>query len=208
MDFIDAMSQLFYLCSRKYIEEMIEELKKAQEVLYKGGLILYPTDTIWGIGCDATNEEAVKRVYELKKRVDSKAMLILVDNPAKLQFYVREVPEVAWDLVDLAEKPLTIIYPGARNLASNLLAEDGSIGIRLTKEAFSRSLCERFRKAIVSTSANVSGEPSPRFFSEISSVILKGVDYVVNFRQNEKSPVAPSSIIKLGISGQIQIIRP
>jgi len=202
------MSQLFYLCSRKYIEEMIEELKKAQEVLYKGGLILYPTDTIWGIGCDATNEEAVKRVYELKKRVDSKAMLILVDNPAKLQFYVREVPEVAWDLVDLAEKPLTIIYPGARNLASNLLAEDGSIGIRLTKEAFSRSLCERFRKAIVSTSANVSGEPSPRFFSEISSVILKGVDYVVNFRQNEKSPVAPSSIIKLGISGQIQIIRP
>jgi len=208
LDFIDAMSQLFYLCSRKYIEEMIEELKKAQEVLYKGGLILYPTDTIWGIGCDATNEEAVKRVYELKKRVDSKAMLILVDNPAKLQFYVREVPEVAWDLVDLAEKPLTIIYPGARNLASNLLAEDGSIGIRLTKEAFSRSLCERFRKAIVSTSANVSGEPSPRFFSEISSVILKGVDYVVNFRQNEKSPVAPSSIIKLGISGQIQIIRP
>lgn len=208
MDFIDAMAQLFYLCSRKYIEEMIEELKKAQEVLYKGGLILYPTDTIWGIGCDATNEEAVKRVYELKKRVDSKSMLILVDNPAKLQFYVREVPEVAWDLVDLAEKPLTIIYPGARNLAPNLLGEDGSIGIRLTKEAFSRGLCERFRKAIVSTSANVSGEPSPRFFSEISPVILKGVDYVVNFRQNEKSPVAPSSIIKLGISGQIQIIRP
>jgi L-threonylcarbamoyladenylate synthase len=187
---------------------MIEELKKAQEVLYKGGIILYPTDTIWGIGCDATNEDAVKRVYELKKRVDSKAMLILVDNPAKLQFYVREVPEVAWDLVDLAEKPLTIIYPGARNLAPNLIAEDGSIGIRLTKEAFSRGLCERFRKAIVSTSANVSGEPSPRFFSEISPEILNGVDYVVNFRQNEKSPVAPSSIIKLGLSGQIQIIRP
>lgn len=187
---------------------MIEELKKAQEVLYKGGLILYPTDTIWGIGCDATNEDAVKRVYELKKRVDSKAMLVLVDNPAKLQFYVREVPEVAWDLVELAEKPLTIIYPGARNLANNLLAEDGSIGIRLTKEAFSRSLCERFRKAIVSTSANVSGAPSPKKFSEISSEILSGVDYVVNFRREETSPAAPSSIIKLGLSGQIQIIRP
>lgn len=186
---------------------MIEELKKAQEVLYQGGLILYPTDTIWGIGCDATNEEAVKRVYELKKRVDSKAMLILVDNPAKLQFYVREMPEVAWDLVDLAEKPLTIIYPGARNLASNLVAEDGSIGIRLTKEAFSRSLCERFRKAIVSTSANVSGQPSPRFFSEISPEILKGVDYVVNFRREETTSLAASSIIKLGASGQVQIIR-
>lgn len=187
---------------------MIEELKKAQEVLYNGGLILYPTDTIWGIGCDATNEEAVKRVYELKKRVDSKAMLILVDNPAKLQFYVREVPEVAWDLIELAEKPMTIIYPGARNLAANLLAEDGSVGIRMTKEAFSRSLCERFRKAIVSTSANVSGAPAPRFFAEISTEIIQGVDYVVNFRQQEKSPATPSSIIKLGLSGQIQIIRP
>lgn len=186
---------------------MTEEIKKAQEVLYRGGLILYPTDTIWGIGCDATNMEAVKRVYELKKRVDSKAMIILVDNPAKLQFYVREVPDVAWDLVDLAEKPLTIIYPGARNLAENLLAEDGSIGIRLTKEAFSRSLCERFRKAIVSTSANVSGEPAPRFFSEISPEILKGVDFVVNFRQDEKTLAAPSSIIKLGAGGQFQIIR-
>lgn len=187
---------------------MIEELKKAQEVLYNGGLILYPTDTIWGIGCDATNEEAVKRVYELKKRVDSKAMLVLVDNPAKLQFYVREVPEVAWDLVELAEKPLTIIYPGARNLASNLVAEDGSIGIRLTREAFSRSLCERFRKAIVSTSANVSGAPSPKNFSEISPEILNGVDYVVNFRREETAPAAPSSIIKLGLNGQVQIIRP
>lgn len=187
---------------------MIEDLKKAQEVLYRGGLILYPTDTIWGIGCDATNEEAVRRVYELKKRVDSKAMLVLVDSPAKLQFYVREVPEVAWDLVDLAEKPLTIIYPGARNLAPNLLAEDGSVGIRLTKEIFSRGLCERFRKAIVSTSANVSGAPSPANFSEISEEIRNGVDFVVSFRQDEKAPAKPSSIIKLGIGGQIQIIRP
>lgn len=187
---------------------MTEELKKAQEVLYQGGLILYPTDTIWGIGCDATNEAAVKRVYELKQRVDSKAMLLLVDSPAKLQFYVREVPEVAWDLVELAEKPLTIIYPGARNLAPNLLAEDGSVGIRLTKERFSKGLCERFRKAIVSTSANVSGAPSPKNFAEIVPEIINGVDYVVNYRQDDQSAAKPSSIIKLGLSGQIQIIRP
>jgi L-threonylcarbamoyladenylate synthase len=187
---------------------MNDELKKAQDVLYCGGLILYPTDTIWGIGCDATNEDAVRRVYELKQRVDSKALLVLVDNPVKLEFYVREVPEVAWDLVEFAEKPLTIIYPGARNLAPNLVAQDGSVGIRVTKEAFSKGLCERFRKAIVSTSANRSGEPSPRCFAEISPDIRNGVDYVVDFRREETKPSAPSSIIRLGIGGQVQIIRP
>jgi L-threonylcarbamoyladenylate synthase len=186
---------------------MTDDIKKAQEVLYQGGIILYPTDTIWGIGCDATNEEAVRKVYELKKRVDSKALIVLVGNPVKLEFYVREVPEIAWDLVDFAEKPLTIIYPGARNLASNLLAEDGSVGIRVTKEAFSMALCERFHKAIVSTSANVSGQPSPRFFGEISSEIVHGVDYVVRYRQDDEKPAAPSSIIKLGVSGQVEIIR-
>lgn len=187
---------------------MIEEIKKTMEVLRNGGLILYPTDTIWGIGCDATNEEAVRRVYALKQRVDSKAMLLLVDNPVKLDFYVREMPEVAWDLVDFAEKPLTIIYPGARNLATNLLAEDGSVGIRVTKEAFSRTLCERFRKAIVSTSANLSGQPAPSCFSEIQPEIIKGVDYVVQYRQDERSKSTPSSILKLGLGGQVQIIRP
>ena len=187
---------------------MIEEIKKTMEVLRNGGLILYPTDTIWGIGCDATNEEAVRRVYALKQRVDSKAMLLLVDNPVKLDFYVREMPEVAWDLVDFAEKPLTIIYPGARNLATNLLAEDGSVGIRVTKEAFSRTLCERFRKAIVSTSANLSGQPAPSCFSEIQPEIIKGVDYVVQYRQDERSKATPSSILKLGLGGQVQIIRP
>jgi L-threonylcarbamoyladenylate synthase len=186
---------------------MIEEIKKTMEVLRNGGLILYPTDTIWGIGCDATNEDAVRRVYALKERVDSKAMLVLVDNPVKLNFYVREMPEVAWDLVDFAEKPLTIIYPGARNLAPNLLAEDGSVGIRVTKEAFSRTLCERFRKAIVSTSANKSGQPSPACFSEISTDIIRGVDHVVQYRQDESLKATPSSIIKLGVGGQVQIIR-
>jgi len=187
---------------------MNDDIVKAQEVLFKGGLILYPTDTIWGIGCDATNEAAVRRVYELKKRVDSKALLVLVDSAVKLDFYVSDMPEVAWDLVELADKPLTIIYPKARNLAANLLAEDGSVGIRITKEDFSRKLCERFRKAIVSTSANVSGEASPRFFDEISPEILAGVDYVVNYRQDDKTLSKPSSIIRLGSGGQVQVIRP
>jgi len=187
---------------------MNDEIIKAQEVLYKGGVILYPTDTIWGIGCDATNEAAVRRVFEIKKRVDSKALLVLIDNPVKLDFYVQEVPEVAWDLVDLAENPLTIIYPGGRNLAPNLLAEDGSVGIRITKEEFSKKLCERFRKAIVSTSANVSGEPSPGFFDEISPEIIAGVDYVVNYRREDKTIAKPSSIIRLGVGGQVQVIRP
>jgi len=198
-----------YICLINAIimNELNEEIKNAQEVLFKGGLILYPTDTIWGIGCDATNEAAVRRVFELKKRVDSKALLVLVDSPVKLNFYVEEVPEVAWDLVEFADKPLTIIYPGARNLASNLIAEDGSVGIRVTREEFSKKLCERFRKAIVSTSANVSGEPSPAFFDEISPEIVNGVDYVVNYRREDKTPSKPSSIIKLGVGGQIKVIR-
>lgn len=150
---------------------MNDEIKKACEVMQKGGVILYPTDTVWGIGCDATNEEAVKRVYEIKQRTDSKAMLVLVDSMRKVEFYVDEIPPVAWDLVELSTKPLTIIYDGARNLAPNLIASDGSVGIRVTDEAFSKELCFRFRKPIVSTSANISGEPSPAVFSEISEEI-------------------------------------
>lgn len=173
----------------------------------RGGVILYPTDTVWGIGCDATNEEAVRRVYEIKRRADSKAMLVLVDSTVKVDFYVQDVPEVAWDLIELSNKPLTIIYEGARNLAPNLLAADGSVGIRVTQEEFSKRLCQQFRKAIVSTSANVSGEPSPANFSEISEEIKSAVDYVVNFRQEEMGHPKPSSIIKLGQGGLIKIIR-
>ena len=172
-----------------------------------GGLILYPTDTIWGIGCDATNEEAVRRVYELKRRSDHKAMLLLMDSSAKLNYYVQEVPDVAWDLIELADSPLTVIYSGARNVAPNLLAEDGSVGIRITQEEFSHKLCERFRKPLVSTSANVSGEPSPANFSEISATIKAGVDYIVRYRQDDLSKAAPSHIIKLGAGGLVQIIR-
>ena len=173
----------------------------------EGGVILYPTDTIWGIGCDATNEEAVRRVYEIKQRSDSKAMLVLVDSAVKVDFYVQDVPEVAWDLIEVADKPLTIIYFGARNLAPNLLAEDGSVGIRVTNEEFSKRLCQQFRKAIVSTSANISGQPSPANFSEITEELKSLVDYVVGYRQDEIGHPKPSSILKLDKGGVIKIIR-
>lgn len=188
-------------------KQMIEDIKKACEVLRAGGLILYPTDTIWGIGCDATNEEAVKKVYELKKRSDNKAMLVLTDSPVKLETYVSEIPDIAWDLIEVADKPLTIIYSNAKNLANNLLGEDGSVGIRVTNEEFSRKLCESFRKPLVSTSANVSGEPSPANFSEISEEVKNGVDYIVGYRQDDMQKASPSNIIKLGAGGLVQIIR-
>ena len=184
-----------------------EDIEKACEVMFNGGIILYPTDTIWGIGCDATNPEAVKRVYEIKKRIDSKALITLVDSPAKVNAYVQDMPEIAWDLIEFATKPLTIIYVKARNLAENLLAEDGSAGIRVTNEPFSKDLCMRFKKPIVSTSANISGEPSPQNFSEVSHEIISAVDYVVKYRQDEKAKAAPSSIIKLGNKGEVKIIR-
>lgn len=186
---------------------MTEDIKKACEVMAAGGIILYPTDTIWGIGCDATNEKAVQRVYELKRRADNKAMLVLMDSEAKLDRYVSDVPDIAWDLISVSDKPLTIIYSSAKNLATNLLGADGSVGIRITNEEFSKKLCERFRKPLVSTSANVSGEPSPANFSEVSEVIKEGVDYIVSYRQYDMSKAAPSGIIKLGAGGLVQVIR-
>lgn len=186
---------------------MNEEIKKACQVLREGGVILYPTDTIWGIGCDATNEDAVRRVYEIKQRLDSKAMLVLVDSPVKVDFYVQDVPDIAWDLIELADKPMTIIYSGARNLAKSLLAEDGSVGIRVTNEQFSQRLCQQFRKALVSTSANISGQPSPTCFAEISEEIKQAVDYVVDYRREEAGGSKPSSIVKLEKGGVITVIR-
>lgn len=185
-----------------------EDLKKALETLQKGGVILYPTDTVWGLGCDATNEEAVKRIYELKRRSDAKSMLVLVDSANRIESYVREVPDMAWDLIEVTDKPLTIIYPEAKNLAKNLLAEDGSIGIRVSGEQFSKMLCARFKRPIVSTSANISGEPSPAFYAEISDEIKQSVDYIVQYRQDDRTPAKPSSIIKLDIGNVIKIIRP
>jgi L-threonylcarbamoyladenylate synthase len=186
---------------------MGEDITRALDVLHKGGVILYPTDTIWGLGCDATNEEAVRRIYTIKKRADSKSMLILMENPALLDRYVKEVPSIAWDLIEITTTPLTIIFPGAKNLAKNLIAEDGSIGIRFTKEAFSRELIYRFRKPLVSTSANISGEPSPSIFKEIPEAVKKQVDYIVRFRQEDTIPGKPSGIIKLGVNGTVVIIR-
>jgi L-threonylcarbamoyladenylate synthase len=185
-----------------------EDLKKAVEVLRQGGVILYPTDTVWGLGCDATNPEAVKRIFEIKQREDAKSMLVLIENQNMLNAYVKEIPEVAWQLIEVADKPMTIVYPGAKNLADNLLAPDGSVGIRVTSEIFTEQLIQRFRKPVVSTSANLSGKPTPQNFDEIAEEIKSAVDYVVQYRQEEKIRVSPSSIIKLGIGGEIQIIRP
>lgn len=184
-----------------------EDIRNAVETMRKGGVILYPTDTVWGIGCDATNAEAVARIYEIKKRSDSKAMICLVDSDSRLQRYVRDVPNVAWDLFDCADKPTTVILDGAVNLAPNLIAEDGSVALRITAEPFSKELCYRFQKAVVSTSANISGEPTAQNYRDISQEIIDAVDYVCWSRRQEHQPHRPSSIIKLGRDGEVQIIR-
>ena len=193
-----------------------EDLQAALRVLRNGGLIAYPTDTIWGIGCDATNSAAVERLFALKQRADSKAMLMLLDSSAKLPYYIENIPETAWMLLDSCEgeveeeaaKPMTIVYPNARNIAPKLIAEDGSVGIRITHELFTKALCAQLRHPLVSTSANISGQPSPRFFAEISQEIINGVDYVCQFRREDESEHAPSTIIKLNNDGTFKIIRP
>ena len=193
-----------------------EDLQNALRVLREGGVILYPTDTVWGIGCDATNAEAVARVYAIKKRVDSKAMLVLLDGAGKLQGYMEKVPDTAWMLLEAmgregdeakGERPMTIIYPKAKNLAANLLAEDGSVGIRITQELFSKALCEQLRRPIVSTSANFSGEPAAKTYAEISPALLAAVDYVCEFRRQDQTIAKPSSIIKIDERERITIIR-
>jgi len=188
-----------------------EDIKNAVETMRRGGVILYPTDTVWGIGCDATNAEAVKKVYAIKQRDDSKALICLVDSDARLQRYVRQVPEVAWQLIDSLKesdsRPTTLILDGAVNLAPNLIAEDGSIALRITQEPFSRELCYRFQKAVVSTSANISGEPAAQNYRDIDPRIVEAVDYVCWSRRQEHQPHQPSSIIRLRQDGQVEIIR-
>ena len=168
---------------------------------------MYPTDTIWGIGCDAGNEEAVKRIYSIKKRADSKSMLVLLDDPGKLNNYVNEIPDIAWDLIEVSDKPITIIYPNGRNMAPSLYAEDGSIGIRITSDPFCKELINKFRKPLISTSANLSGSPSPSIFSEISEEIKEQMDYIVGWRQDDYVKKPPSSVIKLESGGLFRIIR-
>lgn len=184
-----------------------EDIKKAVEVMRAGGVILYPTDTVWGIGCDATNADAVARVYDIKKRDDSKAMICLVDSDVRMQRYVRNVPEVAWNVMELATKPTTVIFDNAVNLADNLIAEDGSIAMRITGEPFSKELCYRFQKPIVSTSANISGEAAAENYRDISEELLNAVDYVCFSRRQEHKPHTPSSIIRIRTNGEVEIIR-
>ncbi len=199
------------ICNFVLVMTREEDIKRAVETMRKGGVILYPTDTVWGIGCDATNKEAVKRVYEIKQRDDSKALICLVDSDARMQRYFRHVPDVAWQLIDSLKegeaKPTTLILDGAVNLAENLIAEDGSIGIRITNEPFSKELCFRFQKAIVSTSANISGEPAAQNYCDIDPRIIEAVDYVCWSRRQEHKPHMPSSIVKLKENGEVEIIR-
>lgn len=197
------------LSLRNIVRDMTQEedIKNAVKVLREGGVILYPTDTVWGIGCDATNAKAVAKVYAIKHRDDSKALICLVDSDARLQRYVRNVPAVAWELLDAAIKPTTVILDDATNLAPNLIAEDGSIALRITREAFSHELCYRFQKAIVSTSANISGEPAAQNYRDISEEIINSVDYVCWSRRQEHKPHTPSSIIRLKPDGEVTIIR-
>ena len=183
-----------------------KEIDKAITILNEGGLILYPTDTVWGIGCDATNKDAIEKIFKLKKRSDKKTMICLVANQFMLEQYVEKVPEPAYDIIDLSERPVTIIYDNPRGVASNLIAEDNTLAIRVASDQFCQQLIRKFKRPIVSTSANIAGEPTPGSFSEISELILKGVDYVVNLEQ-KKTNTSPSTIIKLGNDGTVKIIR-
>lgn len=185
---------------------MKEHLNKAKEILESGGVILYPTDTIWGIGCDATNEEAVSRVYAIKKRIDSKSLICLVANIPMLERHFDHIPEAAYDIIDLSDKPTTLVLDHPKNVAKNVVASDNSLGVRVAKDTFCRYLIQNFKKPIVSTSANISGEASPKNFKEISEDILKAVDYIVPL-EPEFNNNKPSTIIRLKNNGEVKIIR-
>jgi L-threonylcarbamoyladenylate synthase len=186
---------------------MIEEYKTAAEFLAKGKIILYPTDTIWGIGCDATNSKAVRRIYEIKRRQDQKSLIILLDEPGKLAEYVDKVPPSAYDLIARYQSPLTIIYPRAKNLAENVVADDGSIGIRIVRDEFCRLMIHELGKPVVSTSANLSGEPAPIVFGKIGEAILGQVDYTVLLHRDMVRSTKPSTIIRLRDDGEFEVVR-
>ncbi len=187
---------------------MNDQIKTACDVMRRGGVILYPTDTVWGIGCDATNSDAVRKVFEIKRRVDSKALITLVSGVPMLERYVPKVPDIAYELIDVAVSPITIIYDAACGLAPELLAPDGSVGMRITSERFSNQLCRRFGRPVVSTSANISGAPTPMSFSEISDEIMARVDYVVDYARHDAAMAKPSSVIKIKDDGTFKILRP
>lgn len=195
--------QYSYKCS----PNMDKQIKLAADVLKRGGTILYPTDTIWGLGCDATNAEAVAKIYEIKKRAESKSLVTLVNNMDMIGKYIREIPRVAIDLLEVNDAPMTIIYPGAIGLAKNVVAEDGTVGIRIPNNEFCKQLIFRLHRPIVSTSANISGEPAPQSFKEIPEEIKNSVDLVVDKSMEEDSTHQASQIIKVGLKGEITIIR-
>ena len=188
------------------MDEINQEIHQAFQVIQNGGIILYPTDTVWGIGCDASNEEAVQKIYALKKREESKSMIVLLNGEKMMYTVFKDIPEVAWQLLDLAEKPTTLILDKPRNVAKNIIAEDNSLAIRIVKEPFCFKLMERMKRPLVSTSANISGDFTPKSFKEISPEIIKGVDYVVNLHR-EKIAGKPSTIIKLTNDSQVKVIR-
>jgi L-threonylcarbamoyladenylate synthase len=190
------------------LQKLNDEVQRAIEVVKRGGIILYPTDTVWGIGCDASNPEAVKRVFEIKQRADNKALIVLVGSANDVAKYVQEMPDVAYDLIEFSERPLTIVYDKGFGLAPALLGEDGSVGIRVTSEEFSATLCRKLRRPLVSTSANISGQPAPAIFSEISEEILNAVDYVVDYRRDDTTKSQPSTVMKLSAGGVFTILRP
>ncbi|HWZ15299.1 MAG TPA: L-threonylcarbamoyladenylate synthase [Mucilaginibacter sp.] len=190
-----------------YLPMLKDEVAKALKVLQDGGIILYPTDTIWGIGCDATNTEAIKRIYALKQRDEAKSMIILLDTENKLESYISDVNPLAYDLIEYAENPLTLVMPGAKNISPAIISSDGSIGIRISKHLFCQQLIQRFRKPIVSTSANISGKPSPQYFSQVEAEIIHGVDYVVDIDQHDMEIKTPSTIMKLEPNGTFAFIR-
>ena len=181
-------------------------MEKALEILKNGGVILYPTDTIWGIGCDATNVEAINKIFEIKKREKTKSMIILVENERRLQDLV-DVPEMAWQIIDLSEKPVTIVYENPKNLPKEILAEDGSIGIRLVKDDFCKKLIGKLNKPLVSTSANFSGDKSPLKFSDISEELIDAVDYAVEENRELVSKYSGSSVIKVWSDGRVKVLR-
>jgi len=183
------------------------EVAAALKIVQQGGIILYPTDTIWGIGCDATNTEAVQKIYRLKQRDEAKSMIILLDNDNKLQSYINDVPELAYDLIEFAENPLTLVMPGAKNISPALIAADGSVGVRVSDHPFCQQLIQRLRKPLVSTSANISGKPSPQYFSQIDQEIIDGVDYVVDIDQHSMEIKSPSTIMRLSPNGSFEFIR-
>jgi L-threonylcarbamoyladenylate synthase len=184
-----------------------DDIRQCLDVLNRGGIIVYPTDTIWGMGCDATNKEAVEKIFQIKSRSESKSLLILVDGETMLERYVAEVPETAWQLLEVSDSPLTIVYPAGKNLADGVCASDGSVGIRICREQFCSELIKRFRKPIVSTSANFSGQSSPENFDSIDRTLLQSVDYVVKYKQNDRERSASSPVIKVDSDGSIKILR-